>query len=117
MTNEQRIKNMDTERLAKALLGDGCKHCAYNMGVECDAPDEMDCIDGVIEWLQSDSKKNTPPTQYDLIKRMDFEQFRNFLVGHDACECCAYNFGECKGNPCKQGVTKWLKTKVIIEEE
>lgn len=54
MTNHDRIRNMSAPKLAKIMLGDHCRCCAYRRGIECGAPNWIDCQKGVVEWLNTD---------------------------------------------------------------
>lgn len=52
MTNEEKIKSMSREELAKYLLGQKLPYCA---GRDC--PEDHECINCVLEWLAEEAKE------------------------------------------------------------
>ena len=53
MTNEEKIKSMTREELAKYLLGQKQPYCA-----ERNCPDDHNCDSCVLEWLDEEARND-----------------------------------------------------------
>lgn len=57
MTNGDLIRQMPDEQLARAILCDWCRCCVYTDNKSgCMAPNDLDCAEGIIEWLKREVK-------------------------------------------------------------
>lgn len=52
MTNYERIKAMSVEEIVALLFG-SCEYCIYR-GKDCIYNIEMQCMDGIMKWLNSE---------------------------------------------------------------
>lgn len=51
MTNREWLNKLSDKELAGELHG--CKQCAYNGKFGCERPEYKNCVDGIMEWLNS----------------------------------------------------------------
>lgn len=49
-------------------------------------------------------------TNEQKIKAMSTEELAEFLRSNDIdCECCKYQYEDCRRRKCLEGITEWLK--------